>query len=164
MQPSRISSKGVRQVAERVAQQLAADPRVRLVYLFGSAADSERATVRDVDVAVLTAPPISADELLRLRADLVLATGAEVDLVSLNDAPVVLAWEVAESGHCLYARDADAETEFVTGARSRYWDFKPFLDEQWRLSGARLQERQRGTSTATRYQRRLTSRSAPRTG
>jgi len=83
---------------------------------------------------------------------------------TVNDAPVVLAWEVAESGRCLYARDADAETEFVTGARSRYWDFKPFLDEQWRLSGARLQERQRGTSISTPCQRRLTYRSVPRTG
>lgn len=82
-----------------------------------------------------------------MRADLVLAVGAEIDLVSLNDAPVVLAWEVADSGCCLYASDPDAEVEFVTRARSRYWDFKPFLDEQWRLAGQRLEERQRGPAS-----------------
>ena len=33
--------------------------------------------------------------------ELVLATGAPIDLVSLNHAPVVLAWEVADTGRCL---------------------------------------------------------------
>lgn len=64
-------------------------------------------------------------------ADLVLGVGGEIDLVSLNEASIVLAREVADSGDCLYASDADAEVEFVTRARSRYWDFKPF----WTSSG-----------------------------
>ena len=134
-----------RRCALRAAQHLARDPHVRLVYLFGSAADPSRTTVRDVDLAVLTDPPLAQDELLRLRADVVLAVGGEIDLVSLNDASVVLAWEVADSGDCLYASDPDTEVAFVTRARARYWDFKPFLDEQWRLAGQRLEERQRGT-------------------
>src|SRR3989449_10749658 len=50
--------------------------------------------------------------------------------------------EIVESGTCLYARTADAETEFVTRARARYWDFRPYRDEQWRLAGERLAERQ----------------------
>ncbi len=53
--------------------------------------------------------------------------------------------EVVESGRCVYARHADGETEFVTRARARYWDFKPFLEEQWRLTGERLEERRRGS-------------------
>ena len=141
----RLSAEEARSGAERAAQFLTGDPRVRLVYLFGSAADPGRTAVRDVDLAVLTNPPLSLDELMRLRADVVGATGAPIDLVSLNDASVVLAWEVADSGRCLYARDADAETEFVTRARSRYWDFKPFLDQQWRLTAQRLEERRRGS-------------------
>jgi predicted nucleotidyltransferase len=145
--PGPASPANARQLAEQAAQHLADDPRVRLVYLFGSAVDPQRPVVRDIDLAVLTDAPLAQEELLRVRADLVLAIGAEIDLVSLNDAPVVLAWEVAESGSCLYARDADAEVEFVTRARARYWDFKPFLDEQWRLAGQRLKERQRGPAS-----------------
>jgi predicted nucleotidyltransferase len=145
---SRLGSpENARQLAERAAQHLARDPRVRLVYLFGSAADPARGVVRDVDLAVWTDPPLAQDELLRVRADLVLAVGGEIDLVSLNDTSVVLAWEIADSGRCLYAADADTETAFVTRARSRYWDFKPFLEEQWRLAGERLEERQHGAST-----------------
>jgi predicted nucleotidyltransferase len=141
----RLSAEEARIGAEHAAQILTGDPRVRLVYLFGSAVDPGRTAVRDIDLAVLTNPPLSLDELMRLRADVVGATGAPIDLVSLNDASVVLAWEVADSGRCLYARDADAEIEFVTRARSRYWDFKPFLDQQWRLTEQRLEERRRGS-------------------
>lgn len=148
MQSSRhLTGDAARQAADRAVQQLAKDARVQLVYMFGSAVDPGRTTVRDVDLAVFTDPPLSLDELMKLRADLVAATGTEIDLVSLNDASVVLAWEVADSGRCLYARDADLETEFVIHARACYWDFKPFLDEQWRLAGERLQERQRGSQT-----------------
>jgi len=41
----------VREPAARAARFLAADPRVLLVYLFGSAAQPGRETMRDVDLA-----------------------------------------------------------------------------------------------------------------
>ena len=131
--------------AERAASLLAHDPRVVLVYVFGSAVAPERPGARDIDLAVLTAPALSLDELMRLRADLVDATRAPIDLVSLNDASIVLAHEVADSGRCLYASTPDAEVDFVTRARARYWDFKPYRDAQWRLAGERLAERRRGS-------------------
>jgi predicted nucleotidyltransferase len=113
------------------------------VYLFGSAASPDQPGARDVDVAILTEPVLSLDELMRLRADLVSSTGAPIDLVSLNDASIVLAHEVVESGRCLHASSPDVETDFVVRARARYWDFKPYREEQWRLAGERL-ERRRG--------------------
>jgi predicted nucleotidyltransferase len=114
---------------------------VQLVYLFGSTVDPDRTAVRDVDLAVVTDPALTVDELTRRRADLVSLTGAPIDLLSLNEASIVLAHEVVESGRCLYARTPDVETEFVTRTRTRYWDFKPYRDEQWRLAGRRLAER-----------------------
>jgi predicted nucleotidyltransferase len=134
-----------REKAVAAAHMLSAHPGVELVYLFGSAADPEQTVVRDIDLAVLTRPPLDTDELLRLRADVVTAVGGPIDLVSLNRAPVVLAHEVAEHGRCLFARTPEAETEFVIRARARYWDFKPFLETQWRYAGERLKERSRGT-------------------
>jgi predicted nucleotidyltransferase len=142
-----VAAEEAHAAADRAAQVLGRDTRVKLVYLFGSAADPDRKLVRDVDLAVLTDSALSLDELMRLRADIVVATGASIDLVSLNNAPIVLAHEVAASGNCLYARDPDIETEFVTRAHARYWDFKPFLESQWRLTGERLEERRRGPET-----------------
>lgn len=140
-----LSAGEARERAEIAARLLGEDPRVRLVYLFGSAADAGRSLARDVDVAVLTDPPLSPEELSRLRADLVAATGASIDLIPLNQASIVLTHEVVESGRCLYARSPDLETEFVTRARARYWDFEPYREEQWRLAGERLAERDRGS-------------------
>jgi predicted nucleotidyltransferase len=134
-------SPDVRRRLERAIDLLARDPRVRLVYLFGSAADPGRAEVRDVDLAVSAEPPFTPDELARRRADLVAETHLPLDLVSLDGASIVLAFEVAETGRCVHARDPDAEVEFVTRARARYWDFKPYRDEQWRLTAERLAER-----------------------
>jgi predicted nucleotidyltransferase len=133
-----------RRTAERLATLLGGDPRVLLVYLFGSSAREGAVPPRDLDLAVLTAPVLSLDALVRLRADLVAEAGRPVDLVSLNDAPIVLAHEVVESGVCLFARAADVETDFVTRTRARYWDFKPYRDAQWRLAGERLAERSSG--------------------
>lgn len=133
--------------AHCAAAVLARDPRVQLVYLFGSAADASVARPRDIDIAVLTNPALSLEEQLLLRAELVTAGAPGVDLVSLNDAPVVLAHEVAEHGVCLFARTLDDEIDFVTRARARFWDFQPYLAVQWKLAGERAQARRDGAQT-----------------
>jgi len=133
--------------ARRAAKQLADDPRVRLVYLFGSAADRTVASPRDIDLAILTAPPLSLDERLRLRADLVSGGVPSLDLVSLNDASITLAHEVAEHGVCLFARTTEDEVDFVTRARARFWDFSPYLAEQWKAAGERQEHRHHGPQT-----------------
>jgi predicted nucleotidyltransferase len=129
-----------RDIARRAARMLAANPRIRLVYLFGSGAHGTGAA-RDVDLAILSDPGMSPDDVIRLRAALAEALRAPIDLVVLNDAPIVLAHEVVESGVCLHADPPEIETEFVTRTRARYWDFKPYRDEQWRLAGERLAAR-----------------------
>jgi predicted nucleotidyltransferase len=138
----RIEPAIARRVAEQAAARLSRDPRVRLVYLFGSTTSR---TGRDIDVAVLSEPPIPFDELLRIQGELEEATRAPIELVGLDSAGIVLRHEVADTGVCVFARTPDDETDFVTRARAGYWDFKPYLDEQWRLAGARLSERQGGS-------------------
>lgn len=141
----RIDPKAARERAERAARFLAADPRVKLIFLFGSAADPDRKLpVRDVDLAVWTEPEIEFWEFLRLRDRAGDAAEGEIDLVPLNEAGIILAHEVADTGICLHANPPERETEFVCRARMRYFDFKPYFEEQWRMTGERLTERRRG--------------------
>jgi len=141
----RLSPEVARERAEKAAKVLAADPRVRLVFFFGSAADPERKLpVGDVDLAILTDPPLGLYPLLELQADAGIAAGGAIDLVSLNDAPIVLAHEVIETGRCLYADPPELEIDFVTRTHMRYLDFKYYLDRQWHLIGERQEERRRG--------------------
>ncbi len=134
-------------LAERAAADLAADPRVRLVYVFGSTVDDSAPRARDVDLAISTDPPLDAEEIVQLRASVLDRMSADLDLVSLEGASIVLAKEVADRGRCLYARSPEAETDFVVRARAAYWDFKPFLDVQWENAGKRLKERLGGSAS-----------------
>lgn len=136
-----LSPEEARDRAGRAARFLAADPRVKLVFLFGSAADPDRKSVRDVDLAILTEPRLGLYELLDLKAAVAQAAGGEIDLVPLNDAPVVLSREVAATGRCLHAYPPELETEFVTRSNMEYLDFKWYLDRQWKALGERLEAR-----------------------
>lgn len=144
---SQLATEEARNRAERAARFLAADPRVKLVFLFGSAVDPDRKTVGDVDLAILTDHRLGLYELLDLKADIAQAAGGEVDLVLLNDASVVLAREVAVTGCCLHADPPELETEFVTRSNMEYLDFKWYLDQQWKTLGERLEARRHGLSS-----------------
>jgi predicted nucleotidyltransferase len=144
--PFRLTPQIARERAQRAAHVLAADSRVQLVFLFGSAVDPGRRVVRDIDLAVWTEPPLSLAERLNLRAEVIDQVGQGIDLVSLNDAPIVLAHEVAKTGDCLYAAADELRVEFLCKALRDYWDWKPFMDTQWRNAGERLEARLRGTA------------------
>lgn len=131
---------------ERIVAILAAEPRVRVVFLFGSAARDGSVEPRDLDIAVSARPPLDLPELLRLQGRVQESAGLPVDLVSFDDAPIVLAHEVVEGGRCLYSRTPDDETALVTRTRMRWWDWLPVRERQWQVSGERL-ERRRGTTT-----------------
>ena len=64
--PNRLHGPQAREAARRAAERLAVDARIQLVFLFGSSADEGRAEVRDIDLAVLSQPPLALDELMRL--------------------------------------------------------------------------------------------------
>jgi predicted nucleotidyltransferase len=126
---------------ERAKTILSADPRVRVVYLFGSAARPASVPPRDLDLAVCARPPLTLPELLHLQGRLQEAVHVAVDLVSLDEAPIVLAHEIIEGGRCLYARSPDDETEVVTRTRMRWWDWLPVREQQWQASAERLEDR-----------------------
>jgi predicted nucleotidyltransferase len=127
----KMSPEEARTRAERAARFLAADPRVKLVFLFGSAADPDRKIpVRDVDLGIWTEPDLDKAELLKLRAAADDAAGGDIDLVSLNEAGVVLTYKAATTRQCLYADPPDSETEFICRSIMRYLDWKGFLEYQ----------------------------------
>jgi predicted nucleotidyltransferase len=141
----RIDPKEARERGRRAAAVLATDPAVRLVFLFGSAAAGRAA--RDVDLAVALEPSTGREAFRELERRLSLATGSDFHLVDLHRAPVALAREIADTGICLFARDPQDEVELVTRARARYWDFRPYLEEQWAASRRRTEERLNGPAS-----------------
>lgn len=141
----RISRHEARAGARRAAEVLARVPAVRLVFLFGSAVfDEGTEKVRDADVAVLMRPEPDPEAWRRIESNAALAAKIPLDLVPLHRAGVVLAREVAATGRCLFARTPEEETDFVIDANRRYLDFKPYLDEQYRIAAERAALRAQG--------------------
>ena len=101
---------------------LSADPRVRLGYLYGSAARGEDGPKSDLDVAVWLVPSPSPDDEARLLEALEVAAGRTVDLVLLDEAPPLLAREVLADGIVLVCRDDDERAEFELRLRALYLD------------------------------------------
>lgn len=85
-------------------------------YLFGSHARDLGTAASDIDLALLTRPPLGL-ERTRLMDVGARAAGCEVDVVDLASAPPELAWEVLTTGRLLLEGDEERLSEFLRRAR-----------------------------------------------
>ncbi len=108
---------------EAMARVFAADPRVVLAVLFGSSKDGRVREGGDVDVGVLLSPAPNPAEFFDYYVGLTarLPAIAELDLVDLNRAGTVLAFE-ALCGRRLFVRDPDAVAAFQSRVAREYED------------------------------------------
>ena len=97
----------------QIADVFAQDSRVVLAVLFGSSQDGTVREGSDVDIGVLLSPALSPVAFFELYVEMTsrLSPIAELDLVDLNHAESVLAFE-ALSGRRLVVRDPDAVATF----------------------------------------------------
>lgn len=102
---------------------------VILAYLFGSTVRGDTNELSDVDIAVMLDESLSKkdkfDEELYLISELKCVLKSDkIDLVVLNDAPLLLKYNVIKNGHVLKF-DETERIVFETSVMSRY------LDEQY---------------------------------
>lgn len=112
---------------ERLARRLQREPDVLAAYLFGSAARGTAGPLSDLDIAVLLSD--GADTAGR-QLDLIAGIGEtarseSVDVVILNDAPVMLAYRVLRDGRLIFCRDETARTAHWARTVDRYLDMEP---------------------------------------
>ena len=121
-------------IVKHLSEALAAREEILEAYLFGSHARGKARPDSDVDVAVYIDEAL-ADEghwgyRAELTTDLMVALGAnEVDVVVLNEAPILLYHRVLRDGVRLLSRDLRATTTRAGRALSYYFDFLPQLDK-----------------------------------
>lgn len=113
-----------------LADAWARDPDVAAVYLFGSRGAGRPGPRSDVDLAVTLAASLDADARFRKRLALTgdasarLSTDA-VDVVVLEDAPVVLAHRVLRDGRLLCQSDPRRRAAVAEQILRRYLDEEP---------------------------------------
>jgi predicted nucleotidyltransferase len=129
-----------RDAYDALLELLTHDPRVQLVYAFGSAASRSAGPLSDVDIAVLLGARLDWDAERELRGRLDAAVPG-VDLVILNEPPPALRFEIITSGRSLFVRDPRERAEFEILSLSRFLDFQPVRRIQREYLRARLEER-----------------------
>lgn len=118
---------------------LAEGPALRLAMLFGSVARGRQRPDSDVDIAILPRDPdlpLAAE--LDLQNGLAKAAGREVDLVRIDHASVLLAWEIAKHGRVLLAEPAWEAPRFLARAAIEHADFAESVAPAQRLFLRRL--------------------------
>jgi predicted nucleotidyltransferase len=121
------------------------DSDIAALYLFGSRSRGAAAARSDVDLAVVLAAGLDAERRWKKRLDLmadatrVLGTDA-VDLLVLEDAPVVVAHRVLRDGRLLGERMPERRTQVAEGIMRRYVDEEYLRRELDRGLSDRLRE------------------------
>ncbi len=115
---------------------LATQPDIVATYLFGSMAQGRAAAHSDIDIAVLLSripngeilPTGATDRRLALMAAFRRFADREVDVVILNQAPIILQNQVLRYGRRLFESDRWARVDYEVRAGQIYADLKPMYD------------------------------------
>jgi predicted nucleotidyltransferase len=111
-------------------ERILADVGIRFAYLFGSRASGAARANSDADVAVMPERDLGLLERERLAARLTTALGVpDVDVVSLDRAPLELRGRIVQEGALVYSADEPARVAFEVRTRSEYLDFLPTLEK-----------------------------------
>jgi len=113
------------QVDKRIFQKY----KVKLAYLFGSQAKGTSAKESDFDIAVLfkknPSDPLALEEISLLSEELNKFFLTSVDIVCLNNAPLLLKYEVVSYGKVIYCDDEFERINYEVSIVEEYIDEAP---------------------------------------
>ncbi len=104
-------------------------------YLFGSYGTEFQTNLSDVDLAVLVSNSVRPDLAYQLALSSRLADilqEEDLDVVILNNASVVMQFEVLSTGRLLYERDHELVCDFLERVLKEYGDFQIDLRQFYR--------------------------------
>jgi predicted nucleotidyltransferase len=128
------------EVADRLRAVFAARPAVRGAYVFGSVAAEREWSGSDLDLGIVVdeAAWDPSDKVPLIGECMDAARRDRIDLVVLNDAPLVLQFEAVRPNVVLYATDDFEPGGFSSKVLRMYWDFQPHLRRQRKAYKRRL--------------------------
>jgi len=114
-------------------------------YIYGSVARDQATRLSDIDLAVyIDEDKKPAAGPFGYRSDLITElqplAGNDVDLIILNEAPNLLAYNVFKEGKLLFNKDPDIRTKVQARTVNKYLDFLPMLKVQERYLNERIDQ------------------------
>ena len=130
MQPATPQS-DLEKLEHKLSEFFSSVDSVTVAYLFGSTVRGETNGLSDIDIAVLFDETLTKKEAFDLQLELIGELGSllktnNVDLVILNDSPLLLTYNVIRYGIVLNSEER-VRIKFETKIMSR------FLDEQYHI-------------------------------
>lgn len=126
-------SKSIKQIAENFEVEF-------LVY-FGSFQTEYYNSDSDIDIAFLTARPLSIEAKTHLLEELILFhRKSEVDLVDLRTADPLLRYEVARSDRVLYERETGLFERYRLFYIKQSYELKPVFEAELKKIGEYIRE------------------------
>jgi predicted nucleotidyltransferase len=103
-------------------------PSVLATFVFGSQTDGYATPRSDVDLAILFDGQVPLGEQLALQVKIEEVLNKDVDLISINEAPLLLRHR-ALKGRLIFERDPIAVSNLIEDTLRRYRHFAPRLRE-----------------------------------
>lgn len=143
MQPV-VPQLNLQQLEQRLRDFLSGVKGVKLAYLFGSTARGESNCLSDIDIAVLFDNALLRKEAFDPQVELIseltcLLKTDNVDLVVLNDSPLLLTYNIIREGIILKS-DEPLRVKFETKMMSRYLDERYHIERHAKESLKRISE------------------------
>lgn len=132
---------------ERLRDVFAAHSAVRAAYVFGSAATGTDRPESDIDIGlVVDDEQWEPRDKVELLGECVGKGIDRIDLVVLNEAPLVVQFEAVRPNVPLYGADDFDHGAFISKVVRKYWDFEPYLERQRKAYKERRLEQSHGSS------------------
>jgi len=96
-------------IIQKLVGLLVAEDRIKIAYIFGSFA--RRNNVRDIDLAIYSAPRLSFGEVLKFGSRIELELGIPVDLVQLQDLSPAFRYKVLRHGLLVVTKDVTTQVQ-----------------------------------------------------
>ncbi|HHY38413.1 MAG TPA: nucleotidyltransferase domain-containing protein [Clostridia bacterium] len=111
------------------------------VYLYGSYGTEFQTPLSDVDIAVLFHSKPDFERLLDIQGHISdICRNDDINVLVLNEAPVMLQFKVIMTGRLLYERERNKLSDFLEHVFKLYGDFAPFYAAFCREYDASLRE------------------------
>jgi predicted nucleotidyltransferase len=98
-------------------------PDLKAIYLFGSFAKGEATLDSDIDIGIISEKHVDPTHILHIAQRLAAALNRDVDLLDIDQVPLVMQFRVITTGKNIYSKNPLALLEFETRIISMYQRF-----------------------------------------
>ena len=130
---------------EKLKDHLYQKDEIIFAYIYGSVARNQDTRLSDIDLAIyIDEDKKPAAGPFGYRSDLITElqplAGNDIDLIILNEASNLLAYQVFKEGRLLFNKDPDLRTKVHAKTVDKYLDFLPMLKVQEKYLNDRIEE------------------------